>query len=310
MKCLVLGGGGFIGSHLSEALHAQGYAVRIFERPNIHRFPSLRSNKIDWFEGDFINPKDLSAAMDGCDIVFHLVSMTLPSSSNLNPIYDLQANAVGTLRLLEAAASHNIKKIVFVSSGGTVYGIPQTIPMTETHPTEPTCAYGISKLAIEKYLALYQQLQGLEYCVLRLANPFGPRQRTSTAQGAVTVFLEKALRGEEIEIWGDGSVTRDYFYVSDAVSALIKSISYQGDVKIFNIGSGVGKSLNEILDVADQLMGIQIKRRYMPGRKFDVPVNILDNTLANKHLGWRPEVPFAEGLSRTLEWLRTSSLTQ
>lgn len=303
MKCLVLGGGGFIGSHLSEALHAQGYFVRVFDRPNIRRFSSGLSNNMEWFEGDFINPKDLSAAMESCDIVIHLIAMTLPNSSNRNPIYDLEANAISTLHLLEIAQRHRIKKIIFVSSGGTIYGIPQAIPLKETHPTEPTCAYGISKLAIEKYLALYQQMHGLDFCVLRLANPFGPRQRTSTAQGAVTVFLEKALRGEMIEIWGDGSVTRDYFYVSDAVTALVKTISYEGEVRIFNIGSGVGKSLNDILAVMGE-MGLRTQCRYLPARKFDVPVNVLDNSLAREHLNWKPEVPFDEGLARTLEWLR------
>ena len=137
-----------------------------------------------------------------------------------------------------------IRKFIFVSSGGTVYGIPQEVPIKESHPTEPICSYGISKLAIEKYMNLFHLLHGMEYCVLRLANPFGERQRVAAAQGAVTVFLDKALRNEEIEIWGDGSVVRDYFYVSDAVSAMTKALAYEGSSGVFNIGSGVGQSLN------------------------------------------------------------------
>ena len=132
--------------------------------------------------------------------------------------------------MLEVAQKNNIRKVIFVSSGGTVYGIPQEVPIKESHPTEPICSYGIGKLAIEKYLNLFHLLHGMDYCVLRLANPFGERQRVAAEQGAVTVFLDKALRNEEIAIWGDGSVVRDYFYVGDAVSAMTKALAYKGPV--------------------------------------------------------------------------------
>lgn len=305
MKCLVLGGRGFLGSHLSDALLREGHTVRVFDRPKIFEAcPSDSGNEVEWVEGDFMNRADVTKAMQECEIVFHLISTTLPRSSNENPVYDIEGNVITTLHLLETASQLGVRKIIFVSSGGTVYGVPQQIPIKESHPTDPICSYGITKLAIEKYLQLFHTLHGLDYCVLRLANPFGPRQRISTAQGAVTVFLDKALRGETIEIWGDGSVTRDYFYISDAVSALIKAISYEGEIKTFNIGSGTGKSLNEILDALDGLLGFEIKRRYMLGRKFDVPLSVLDNTLAMQSLGWEPYVSFSEGLLRTLEWLK------
>ncbi len=305
MKCLILGGGGFLGSHLSEALLAQGYAVRILDRPNLARFkPFQHHGTVEWIDGDFVNLKDVDKAVSGCDIIYHLISTTLPRSSNENPAYDVETNVIGTLHLLEAVRKHKIKKIVFVSSGGTVYGIPKEIPIKESHPTEPICSYGISKLAIEKYLNLYHLLHGIEYCVLRLANPFGERQRVSAAQGAIAVFLDKALRNEVIEIWGDGSVTRDYFHVSDAASALIKALSYEGDNRIFNIGSGVGRSLNEILGAIDSLIGTPVKRVYLPPRSFDVPVNILDISKAEDLLNWKPQMPFVEGLSKTAQWLR------
>lgn len=307
MKCLVLGGGGFMGSHLSEALLAAGHAVRIFDRPNLSRFKPLQDHDgIEWFEGDFINRDDVGQAVTGCDIVYHLIGTTLPRSSNDNPIYDVETNVIGTLHLLEAAQRNKVKKVVFVSSGGTVYGVPQNIPITESHPTEPICSYGIAKLAIEKYLNLFRLLHGVDYCVLRLANPFGERQRVSAAQGAVTVFLHKALRNETIEIWGDGSVVRDYFHVSDAVSALLKAGAYEGETRVFNIGSGVGRSLNEILDAIDALLGKPVKRVYLSARAFDVPVSVLDISQATRLLRWTPQVPFSEGLSRTAEWLRSA----
>jgi UDP-glucose 4-epimerase len=300
-----LGGGGFLGSHLSEALLAQGYAVRIFDRPNLRRFKSFQSDSgLEWFEGDFINREHVAQAVCGCDIIYHLVSTTLPRSSNENTAYDVETNVVGTLHLLEIARKNNIRKVIFISSGGTVYGIPQEVPISESHPTEPICSYGIGKLAIEKYLNLYHLLHGMNYCVLRLANPFGERQRIAAEQGAVTVFLDKALRNEEITIWGDGSVVRDYFYVGDAVSAMTKALAYEGFGGVFNIGSGAGRSLNQILDAIEALLGTSIRRTYLPARAFDVPASVLDISRAAELLDWRPETTFSEGLSRTARWLQ------
>lgn len=305
MKCLILGGGGFLGSHLSEELLARGYSVRIFDRPNLYRFKSFeRGEAVEWFEGDFVNCEHVAQAVMGCDVIYHLVSTTLPRSSNENPTYDIETNLVATLHLLEMARKNKVGKIIFISSGGTVYGIPQEIPIRECHPTDPLCSYGIGKLAIEKYLNLYHLLHGLEYCVLRLANPFGERQRIAAEQGAVAVFLDKALRNEEVEIWGDGSVVRDYFHVSDAVSAMIAALTYRGVSGVFNIGSGVGQSLNEIVDAIEALLGKSVRRTYSSARAFDVPVSVLDISKARVLLDWEPQLRFAEGLARTAQWLR------
>ncbi|NJD25011.1 MAG: NAD-dependent epimerase/dehydratase family protein [Betaproteobacteria bacterium] len=305
MKCLILGGGGFLGSHLCEALLAQGHCVRIFDRPNLSRFISANSTpKLEWFEGDFINQDDVSRAVAGCEVVYHLISTTLPRSSNENPAYDVETNVVGTLHMLEAARRNGVRKIIFISSGGTVYGIPQTVPVKESHPTEPICSYGIGKLAIEKYLSLFDRLYGMDYCVLRLANPFGERQRIAADQGAVAVFLDKALRNEEITIWGDGSVVRDYFYVGDAVTAMTKALAYTGPSGVFNIGSGAGQSLNQILDAIETLLGTTVRRAHLPARGFDVPISVLDISKAAEFLDWRPHTTFADGLSRTVRWLQ------
>lgn len=306
MKCLILGGGGFLGSHLSDALVALGYAVRIFDRPNLLRYRVFQPGEpVEWVEGDFVNREHVARAVAGCEVVYHLISTTLPRSSNENPIYDVETNLVGTLHLLEAAQKNKVKKIIFASSGGTVYGIPQFVPIKESHPTEPICSYGIGKLAIEKYLSLFHLLHGMDYCVLRMANPFGERQRIAAAQGAVAAFLDKALRNERIEIWGDGSVVRDYFYVSDAVAALTKAISHTGNDRVFNIGSGTGQSLNEILGAIEVLLGRTVERTYLPARTFDVPINALEISKATEVLDWRPLIPFAEGLTRTAHWLKS-----
>ena len=307
MKCLILGGAGFIGSHLAEGLLAEGHQVRIFDRPNL-ALPAelLADSRIEWHEGDFLNVDDLARVVPGNEVIFHLVSATLPKSSNDNPAYDVETNVIGTLRLLDIARTNEVKRIIFASSGGTVYGLPHTLPISESHSTEPLASYGITKLAIEKFLHMYRALHGLDYCILRLANPFGERQRVGAAQGAVAVFLHRAWHDETIHIWGDGSVVRDYIYIKDVVRAFVKALSYQGEPRVFNIGSGQGMSLNQLLAGIEALLGRPVAVEYEQGRKFDVPVNVLDISRARNLLGWQPTVSFRDGLAVTLAALQKS----
>ena len=307
MNCLLLGGGGFLGYHLCLALLAAGHKVRIFDRPHRKRFTVPAGGAVEWFAGDFANQEDLELALSGCDILYHLVGTTLPSSSNENPAYDVETNVVSTLRLLDLARQRRGVKIIFISSGGTVYGIPQGVPIKESHPTNPICSYGITKLAVEKYLFLYRQLYGLDSYVFRLANPFGERQEAAAEQGAVSVFLKKALQDEVIEIWGDGSVVRDYIYVKDAIDALVRAVGYAGDVRIFNIGSGRGRSLCELLSVIEQVLGRPVRHVFSPARACDVPANVLDISLARKILDWRPRIPFVDGLRTTAAWIKSGA---
>ena len=305
--CLVLGGAGFIGSHLAEALAQQGRRVRVFDRPHVDRLPLFPpAGGFEVFTGDFLNPRALAPALEGAELVFHLVSTTLPKNSNDNPVYDIESNVLGSLRLLELCREHGVRKLVFVSSGGTVYGVPRTTPIAEDHPTEPISSYGIHKLMVEKYLALAHRLHGLDYRIVRPANLYGPRQRLDIAQGAVAVFLDRALRDQPIRIWGDGSVVRDYVYVADAVDAMLKAASFEGAQRIFNVGSGKGASLNELVAEIEKLLGRRVKTEHGAPRALDVPVNVLDASLAERHLGWRASTPLAEGLRRTCEWLRSA----
>jgi UDP-glucose 4-epimerase len=300
-RVLVLGGAGFLGGHLVEALSEQGHAVRVFDR--LPRRSVAAGANCEWFEGDFGNRGDLAAAVDGCDTVVHLVATTLPKTSNDDTVHDIESNVLPTLRFLEVARERSLRRIVFASSGGTVYGTPATVPIPESHATRPLCSYGIHKLTIERYLDLYHALYGIEYCVLRLANPFGERQRPDGSQGAVAVFLDKALRGEEITVWGDGSAVRDYVYVKDVAQAFCHAIAYEAPSGIFNIGSGQGQSVNDLLTTIEALLGRSVPRRYVQGRPFDVPRNVLDIRLAARMLQWEPRVTFRDALERTLAWL-------
>jgi len=303
MKCLVLGGGGFIGSNLCHALLALGDTVRVFEN-KADTSNGIFGDRLEWHQGDFNDRAQVANALRGCNVVYHLVSTTLPKNSNDDPIYDVRSNVVGTLQMLDEATREGVSKVIFISSGGTVYGVPQEIPIPETHPTDPICSYGIGKLAIEKYLQLFHALHGLDYCILRLSNPFGEHQPVTGAQGAVAVFLHKALRGEMIEIWGDGGVVRDYLHISNAVDALIKTRTYAGQQRIFNIGSGVGLSLNDVISSIESLTGSTVRRKYLPTRAFDVPINVLDISRAAEVLEWRPALSFEDGLRRTWNWLQ------
>lgn len=302
---LVLGGNGFIGSHLADALLKLGHKVKVFDRPYTVSLGTSNANRknVTLIEGDLTCDADLVNALEGCDFCFHLVSTVLPKSSNLDPLFDIETNLMGTVKLLNHAVKAKVKKIIFLSSGGTVYGQPAYLPIDENHPTDPLCSYGITKLAIEKYLNLYFHLYGLDYTVLRLSNPFGERQRTQAAQGAIAVFLGKALQNQPIEIWGDGSVTRDYIHISDVITALLHSILCTGEEKILNIGSGVGLSLNQVLDGIELIIGKQVNRVYSQGRLFDVPSSVLSIERAIKVLGWKPVMTFEEGLSRMVKWI-------
>ena len=307
MRCLVLGGAGFIGSHIVDALIARGHRVRIFDLPRINTLNLKQSiDSVEIFSGDFGNINDIAPALEGMDVVVHLVCTTLPGPSNENPAYDVESNVIGTLNLLKQAVAKGVRKIIFSSSGGTVYGIPQWLPIAETHATNPTCSYGITKLTIEKYLALFQQLYNLDYTILRLANPYGERQRIDGIQGAVTVFLGRTFLRQPIEIWGDGSVARDYFYISDLVSAFVAAIESDAPSKIYNISGGLAYSLNDILSVIRRVTGVEPEVRYTPARKLDVPVNCLDIQRAEKELGWQPRISLEEGIARTWEWLKAS----
>jgi len=306
VRCLVTGGRGFIGSHLVDALLASGHSVRCFDRPHVAPLgEAYRTHPaFELYEGDLMSEADIIEALAGCEVCFHLVSTTLPKSSNADPVFDVESNVLGTVRLLAHAIKAGLRKVIFVSSGGTVYGIPVQLPIAETHPTDPVCSYGISKLAIEKYLGLYHQLHGLEYMVLRIANPFGELQRIQASQGAVAVFLGKVLRGEPVEIWGDGSVVRDYIYIADVVDALMAAFEQAGCREhVFNIGSGRGHSLNEVLDVIERVTGRTAIRRYLPGRPFDVPKSVLSIKRAQEDLGWSPKIDFENGLRRFARWI-------
>lgn len=303
-SCLVLGAGGFIGQALSDRLVAEGALARAYGRRPRLRDPDPR---FDWWGHDFSDDLALARAVDGCDYVFHLIGGTLPESANRNPEAEILGSVNRTIHLLDLCRMSGVRKVVFASSGGTVYGIPKSIPIGETMETFPISAYGIAKLTIEKFLYLYKYLHGLESVALRIANPFGPYQDPGRRQGIIAAAIASIFAGRPIEIWGDGTVIRDFIYIDDVISAFIAAADYDGPTGIFNIGSGIGRSVNEIVASVGQAIGVDAPHRiYRQGRPSDVPVNVLDIALARQELAWAPTADWAESLRSTAEWLKTS----
>jgi UDP-glucose 4-epimerase len=200
-----------------------------------------------------------------------------------------------------------VRRIVFTSSGGTIYGPARELPITEAHPQNPINAHGITKLAVEKYMQMFHHLYGLDYAILRPSVPYGPRQNPLGRQGAVAVFLYRVASGLPVTIWGDGRVTRDYFYVSDMADALIAAAGRElGEHHIFNIGGAEEVSLNCLLEHVEETVGVKALVEYQPGRKFDASRIVLDTSLARQELGWQPCVSLADGLRRTWNWMSSN----
>jgi UDP-glucose 4-epimerase len=302
LSCLVLGGGGFLGTNLCRRLAAAGHRVRAFGRRCL--YPEALEG-VEWYQGDFSDAVALAAALETYEIVFHLLHATTPQSANLDMAGDLQQNVVSSLGLFDICRNSRVRRIIFVSSGGTLYGPSKQIPTPETAPTEPITAYGIGKLAIEKYLALYEHLYGLQYRILRVANPFGPFQVPIKNQGVIAALMSRAIRNETIEIWGDGSVVRDYIYVDDVVDALEKAMNDQGDSRIFNIGSGHGRSLKDVISAIESLLNTRLKIDWRQSRAVDIPISVLSMERAKIELGWEASTPFKEGLQLTLDWWKS-----
>jgi|SRR6202521_1001637 len=300
-SCIVLGGGGFLGTNLCRRLVSSGLRVRAFGRRRL--FPeALRG--IEWYQGDFSDSASLAVAIESFDVVFHLIHSTTPQSSILDMAGDIQQNVLPSLALLDISRKLGVKRIIFISSGGTVYGRTDQIPTPETASTEPVTAYGITKLAIEKYLALHEYLYGLDFRVLRVTNPFGPYQVAPKNQGVIAALISHALSGEPMEIWGDGSTVRDFLFVDDVVDAFEAAAGDQGSARIFNIGSGKGRSLLEVIAAIERLLNRRLDITWNAKRSVDLPISVVAIDRAREHLGWTPKTKFETGLQRTIDWWR------
>ena len=293
MKILVLGGTGFIGSHIVDRLLALGHEVIVFGRRSNVASLNPRANYV---QGDFSDNVKISEIIANVDIIVHAISSTVPSTSNLDPISDIQQNLVSTVKLLRLMVEFGVKRLVYISSGGTVYGKPSVLPVPETHALNPICSYGVVKVAIENYIGMYQELFGIEPVIIRASNPYGPRQGHSGVQGALTTFLNNNLQQKVTKIWGDGEVRRGYIYISDLIDFCQIAVE-SNQTGIFNVDASENYSLNQLIKIIEDVTGIKSQVEYKESRAFDIKEMQLDITKAKNIFNWAPKYSIYDGVS-------------
>lgn len=310
MRILIFGGTGFLGKNLVDHLLKKHYDVGLYIRPAALQQNFIRKKKDSLYDikiGEFQWENDFETVVRGYDVVYHLISSTIPGI--VNPLQDIETTIKPSLRLLEACIKEKIKRVVFFSSGGTVYGIPKRLPIQENDVGQPISAYGIQKQTLERYFQFYQYCYDLPVTILRIANPYGRYQRPFSKQGLIANMLGRYMTHTPVEIWGDGEVVRDYIYVDDVIDAAERVLHYRGEYNVFNIGSGHGESINHIVELVDQLVDTELPITRYPGRKVDVPSNVLDITRACRELDWIPGTPLRQGISSMLSYWNAENKT-
>jgi UDP-glucose 4-epimerase len=302
-KVLVTGGAGFIGSHLVDRLIERGCRVLVVDDLSTGHLENVNTEAE--FEEIDITGEELAAVFDEWrpDIVYHLAAQANVRVSLEQPLFDTRVNAEGTLAVLEGARAAGSRKIIFTSTGGAIYGEPETIPCGEDHPIQPLSLYGANKRVAEHYVQVYKETYGLEYSVLRFANIYGPRQSPKGEAGVVAIFSELMLKGKQPVIFGDGSKTRDYVHIDDTVEALMLVLD-GGRNRIYNIGKGVQTSDQQVFDTIAAAAGYDGPPEYGDFRAGEVMHIALDATLIQQELGWKPRYDFAAGIEATMPFYR------
>lgn len=328
-RILILGAAGFIGTNLTLRLLLQGKRLVLFDRPGVS-YPqevvdAVENGQADTVFGSFAAARtgkwreraDSGEAVKGLaywqetlpmleevDTVYHLISTTCPTNSNRDVAAEMEENLIATVLFLDACVQAGVKKVVFLSSGGTVYGKNHTGICREEEEAFPITSYGVQKLAIEKMLYLYYEMHGLDYRIVRLSNPYGPFQRPNGVQGVVAAFTWRALAGEPIEVYGDGSVVRDYIYIEDAVEGILKIAEGKGRHRLYNLGCGEGHTVLDVIAAIAEVLGKAPEVIYKPGRTVDVPVNVLDVRRFEQDFGSGPRLSLQEGIGRLAAFYR------
>jgi UDP-glucose 4-epimerase len=303
MKVLVAGGTGFIGSHLVDRLVQEGHEVIIVDnlvtgkRRNINRAARFYKQDIQsWrLERVFRNERP--------NVVMHLAAQMDVRKSVEDPMFDAQVNILGTLNVLQQAVKHGVRKVIFSSSGGAIYGEQEMYPAAESHVTKPLSPYGLSKLCGEQYLSYYQRSSGLQVVSLRYANVYGPRQDPEGEAGVVAIFIQKMLNNEQAVINGNGRQTRDFVFVEDVVEANL-AVMGQETQGTYNVGTGVETSINDLFRILVQHTGSTSKEVHGPAKKGEQARSVIDNTRLRHELSWEPKGELSEGLKKTVEYFR------
>ena len=300
-KIVIWGANGFIGKNLSVYLKNSGHQVSGFGHHS-NQIDYFNANNINFTQADFRDTDALRYSLEGCHTVFHLVGSSTPKSSNDYPSKDLANNLAPTLDLLDMCVKSGVKQVIFTSSGGTVYGAHNYLPIDEEHPTYPICAYGVTKLANEHYMRLYANLYAINMTVIRLANPYGPFQSIEKGQGIIGTYCQAIKNNQKLKVWGDGSVVRDYIHINDVVRAYASLITDTPEYKCLNLGTGIGTSINQLIDIFREISPRAIEIDSLPGRDVDVPKNVLDIKWFCSEYNWQPQISLFDGIKHTLDW--------
>lgn len=303
---LVTGGAGFIGSTLVDKLIDQGHAVTVLDSL-VSGCRDYINPRADFWELDILDNSLIKRFQEAkFDLVYHLAAQIDVRKSVADPAFDISVNILGGLNILEAARQSQVRKVVFSSTGGAIYGEAEELPTSEYAPTYPLSPYGINKLALEKYLNYYYQVYGLDYTILRFANVYGPRQYKGGEAGVIAIFTEAMAADKECILYGDGKQTRDFVYVDDVAEALMKAgiINYRGEI---NISTGEEVDIWQMIAAIETAAGKKLSLKLAPPRLGEQRRSVLLNSRALETLDWRPQVVFDEGVRRTYEWVKKFS---
>lgn len=306
MKICIYGGAGFIGTNLIKRISKEKIEQIIVLDKCADYFCDIKAmgfSNVKCVADAKFPGIDFDDLLSDIDVVFHLMSTSMPSNTNSAIGNEINMNISESINLFDSCIKNNVKKIIFISSGGTVYGKTDRVPISEFEQNFPITAYGIQKLTIEKLIYLYWHLHGLNYGILRLANPYGPYQRPNGILGAVTTFTYEAMLGHKIKVFGNGKTIRDYIYIDDAIEAIINIMYSEDECKLYNIGSGIGYSLKDIIREIENIMNKNITIEYMPARNVDVPVNILDVSRYESRYGKCAKTSLSDGIKKTIDYL-------
>lgn len=305
-NCLVLGANGFIGSHLVDSLVHAGHSVRAFDRFSAGDINFSTSSQVETMAGNYLNRADLEEALKGMEYVFHFISTTSPASAENDPVVDIETNIRMSVELFKLCVNAKVKKVLFASSGGAIYGESQIAAThNEQDQTLPVSPYAIGKLTIENYLRYFHKKFQLDYTVYRIANPYGERQPAGRRQGVIPIFLEKVANDKEVAIYGDGTMVRDYIYVKDVTQMIAASFDQTHQHNVYNIGSGKGNTINEIIECIETVTSKIVNKRYEA-----IPITFVDKVVLDvrrfeDEFGLRAQTSLLEGIRATYQYIST-----
>lgn len=305
MKIMVTGGAGFIGSHVVDTFLANGYKVVVVDDLSTGRLSNLNPDAT-FYQVDIRSPEmeEIFVEEEPDFIDHHAAQMDVRRSVD-DPLFDAEVNVLGSIKLIELARKHQVKRFIYISTGGAVYGEPEYLPCDEAHPINPICPYGASKHTVEHYLYMYQELYDLDYVVLRYPNVYGPRQDPHGEAGVVAIFTGQMLKGEQVVINGDGKQERDFVYVEDCARANLLALTAENPNTIFNLGYGYGTSINDIYSNLKEATDYKMSAINGPEKAGETQRIYLEASKARQEMDWMPTVGLEEGLGKTVEYFRT-----